>query len=85
LGINPYTTKGYDFYQNSVGNFFSVGFGNDCGGYKLNTPNDFKGCISTKVITTFRNKPPPALFFEGFGDFLSCDFKKENQLLKTYK
>jgi hypothetical protein len=58
-------------YQNSAGKFFSVGFGNDKGGYELNSPNDFKGCISPKDITTFQNNADACLVFEGFWDFLS--------------
>jgi DNA primase len=58
-------------YQNSAGNFFSVGFQNNKGGYELNSPNDFKGCISPKVITTFRDNADACLVFEGFWDFLS--------------
>jgi hypothetical protein len=58
-------------YQNSAGKFFSVGFQNDKGGYELNSPNNFKGCISPKDITTFRNAADACLVFEGFWDFLS--------------
>jgi hypothetical protein len=58
-------------YQNSAGKFFSVGFMNDKGGYELNSPNNFKGCISPKNITTFRNNADACLVFEGFWDFLS--------------
>jgi DNA primase len=58
-------------YQNSAGKFFSVGFQNDKCGYELNSPNDFKGCISPKDITTFQNNADACLVFEGFWDFLS--------------
>jgi DNA primase len=58
-------------YQNQSGQFFSVGFRNDKGGYELNSPNNFKGCISPKEITTFQNNSNVCLVFEGFWDFLS--------------
>jgi len=58
-------------YQNQSGKFFSVGFRNDRGGYELNSPPDFKSCISPKEITTFRNGSEICLTFEGFWDFLS--------------
>jgi hypothetical protein len=58
-------------YQNPSGKFFSVGFGNDNGGYELSSPNGFKSCISPKVIKTFRNDTNSCLAFEGFWDFLS--------------
>jgi DNA primase len=58
-------------YQNSAGKFFSVGFRNDKGGYELNNKPNFKGCISPKDITTFRNNSDACLVFEGFWDFLS--------------
>jgi hypothetical protein len=58
-------------YQNQSGRFFSVGFQNDKGGYELSSPPDFKGCISPKEITTFRNGSNICLAFEGFWDFLS--------------
>jgi DNA primase len=58
-------------YQNQSGRFFSVGFRNDKGGYELNSPPDFKSCISPKEITTFRNGSDTCLVFEGFWDFLS--------------
>jgi len=58
-------------YQNSAGKFFSVGFLNDKGGYELSNKPIFKGCISPKDITTFRNNTDACLVFEGFGDFLS--------------
>jgi len=58
-------------YQNQSGQFFSVGFRNDKGGYELNSPPDFKSCISPKEITTIRNNSDTCLVFEGFWDFLS--------------
>jgi DNA primase len=58
-------------YQNQVGNFFAIGFGNDKGGYELSSPPNFKSCISPKEITTIRNNQPICLVFEGFWDFLS--------------
>jgi hypothetical protein len=53
-------------YQNSAGKFFSVGFLNDKGGYELSNKPNFKGCISPKDITTFRNNADACLVFEGF-------------------
>ena len=58
-------------YQNQSRQFFSIGFRNDRGGYELNSPPDFKSCISPKEITTFRNGSEICLTFEGFWDFLS--------------
>jgi hypothetical protein len=58
-------------YQNQSGQFFSVGFRNDKGGYELNSPNNFKSCIPPKEITTFQNNSNVCLVFEGFWDFLS--------------
>jgi DNA primase len=58
-------------YQNQSGQFFSVGFRNDKDGYELNSPNNFKGCIPSKEITTFQNNSNVCLVFEGFWDFLS--------------
>ena len=58
-------------YQNQKGQFFSVGFRNDKGGYELSSLSDFKGCIPPKEITTFRNSSDTCLVFEGFWDFLS--------------
>jgi hypothetical protein len=58
-------------YQNQIGNFFALGFGNDKGGYELNSPPNFKSCISPKEITTFQNNQNICLVFEGFWDFLS--------------
>ncbi|GHT35436.1 hypothetical protein AGMMS49574_24830 [Bacteroidia bacterium] len=58
-------------YQNQSGQFFSVGFRNDKGGYELNSPPSFKSCISPKEITTFQNEKDSCLVFEGFWDFLS--------------
>ena len=51
--------------------YFSVGFENDKGGYELNSPTSFKGCISPKEITTIKNGHETCLAFEGFWDFLS--------------
>ncbi|MDR0332407.1 MAG: toprim domain-containing protein [Dysgonamonadaceae bacterium] len=58
-------------YQNQVGNYFALGFGNDKGGYELSSPPNFKSCISPKEITTIRNNQNICLVFEGFWDFLS--------------
>ncbi|GHT59536.1 DNA primase [Bacteroidia bacterium] len=58
-------------YQNQSGNHFSIGFRNDNDGYELSSPNNFKGCISPKDITTIRNNKDACLVFEGFWDFLS--------------
>jgi len=52
--------------------YFAIGFQNDKGGYELNSPPDFKGCIPPKDITTFGNGRESCLVFEGFWDFLSC-------------
>ena len=51
--------------------YFSVGFGNDNDGYELSSPNNFKGCIPPKAITTIKNRHNTCLVFEGFWDFLS--------------
>ena len=58
-------------YQNQSGQFFSIGFRNDKGGYELSSPPDFKGCIPPKEITTIRSGNDTCLVFEGFWDFLS--------------
>jgi hypothetical protein len=58
-------------YQNQSGQFFSVGFGNDKGGYELSSPPSFKGCFPPKDITTIRINNDSCLIFEGFWDFLS--------------
>ena len=58
-------------YRNSDKPYFSIGFRNDNGGYELNSPPDFKGCIPSKDITTIRNNSNRCLVFEGFWDFLS--------------
>jgi len=59
-------------YQNQSGQFFSIGFGNDKGGYELSSPTGFKGCFPPKDIKTFRNdNNDSCLVFEGFWDFLS--------------
>jgi DNA primase len=58
-------------YQNQSGQFFSVEFRNDKDGYELNSPNNFKGCIAPKEITTIQNNSDTCLVFEGFWDFLS--------------
>jgi hypothetical protein len=58
-------------YQNQSGNFFSVGFRNDKGGYELSSSPNFKSCISPKEITTIRNNRDTCLVFEGFWDFFS--------------
>ena len=58
-------------YQTGDKNYFSVGFRNDKGGYELNSPPNFKSCISPKEITTIRNNQNICLVFEGFWDFLS--------------
>ena len=58
-------------YNNRDKTYFAIGFRNDKGGYELNSPPDFKGCIPPKEITTFRNGKASCLVFEGFWDFLS--------------
>jgi DNA primase len=58
-------------YQNQSGQFFSIGFRNDRGGYELSSPLNFKSCISPKEITTIWNNRDACLVFEGFWDFLS--------------
>ncbi|GHT35873.1 DNA primase [Bacteroidia bacterium] len=58
-------------YRINDKNYFSVGFGNDKGGYELSSPPNFKSCISPKDITTIRNNKDACLVFEGFWDFLS--------------
>ena len=58
-------------YRNQSGQFFSIGFRNDKGGYELSSPPNFKGCFSPKEITTFQNGSDTCLVFEGFWDFLS--------------
>jgi hypothetical protein len=58
-------------YQTGNNNYFSLGFRNDKGGYELNSPPNFKSCISPKEITTIRNGSSICLVFEGFWDFLS--------------
>jgi hypothetical protein len=58
-------------YRNRDKGYFSIGFRNDTGGYELNSPPNFKGCISPKDITTIRSKSDTCLVFEGFWDFLS--------------
>jgi len=58
-------------YQNQSGRFFSIGFGNDKGGYELSSPTGFKGCFPPKDIKTIRNDKDSCLVFEGFWDFLS--------------
>ena len=58
-------------YQNQSGRFFSIGFGNDKGGYELSSPTGFKGCFPPKDIKTIRNNSDACLVFEGFWDFLS--------------
>jgi len=59
-------------YQNQSGQFFSIGFRNDKGGYELSSPTGFKGCFPLKDITTIGNNADACLVFEGFWDFLSC-------------
>ena len=51
--------------------YFSVGFGNDNGGFELSSPPNFKGCIPPKEITTIKTGHSTCLAFEGFWDFLS--------------
>jgi len=58
-------------YQNQSGQFFSIGFGNDKGGYELSSPTGFKGCFPPKDIKTIQNGGDVCLVFEGFWDFLS--------------
>ena len=58
------------YYTVNGKNYFSVGFGNDCGGYELSNPY-FKGSASPKGVTTIRQSKDACLVFEGFWDFLS--------------
>jgi hypothetical protein len=58
-------------YQVKDNVYFSIGFGNDSGGYELASPSNFKGCISPKDMTTVKNGHHNCLVFEGFWDFLS--------------
>jgi DNA primase len=58
-------------YQNQSGQFFSVGFRNDRGGFELSSPTGFKGCYPPKDVRTCRNGKDSCLVFEGFWDFLS--------------
>jgi hypothetical protein len=58
-------------YRNGDKDYFSIGFGNDKGGYELSSPPNFKGCFPPKEITTLRNGKESSLVFEGFWDFLS--------------
>lgn len=58
-------------YQVKDRMYFSVGFGNDNGGYELTSPPNFKACIPPKAITTINNGHNTCLVFEGFWDFLS--------------
>ncbi len=58
-------------YQIRDKNYYSIGFGNDNGGFELSSPPRFKGCIPPKEITTIKNDNPGCLVFEGFWDFLS--------------
>jgi len=58
-------------YRNQSGQFFSIGFRNDKGGYELSSPPNFKDCFPPKEITTIRNGKESCLVFEGFWDFLS--------------
>jgi len=58
-------------YLNQSGRFFSIGFGNDKGGYELSSPTGFKGCFPPKDIKTIRIDSDDCLIFEGFWDFLS--------------
>jgi hypothetical protein len=58
-------------YRNRDRDYFSIGFRNDEGGYELNSPPNFKSCISPKDITTIRSNRNTCLVFEGFWDFLS--------------
>jgi len=59
-------------YQNQSGQFFSIGFRNDRGGYELSSPTGFKGCYPPKDIKTIRDdNNDSCLVFEGFWDFLS--------------
>lgn len=51
-------------------NYFAVGFRNDAGGWELRSER-FKGCVSSKHITTIDNRSNTVVAFEGFMDFLS--------------
>jgi len=59
------------YYQVRDKMYFSLGFGNNAGGYELSSPPNFKACIPPKAITTIKNGHHTCLAFEGFWDFLS--------------
>ena len=69
-------------YQNQSGRFFSIGFGNNRGGYELSGPTGFKGCFPPKDIKTIRNNSDACLVFEGFWDFLSYLVIKKVEKMK---
>lgn len=59
--------------------FFAIGFKNDLGGFETRN-KFFKGCLSTKAITTIKNSSNTLNLFEGFIDFLSyLMLKPENE------
>ncbi|KJF45491.1 CHC2 zinc finger domain-containing protein [Draconibacterium sediminis] len=58
-------------YQNRDRMYYSIGFGNDSGGYELSSPSRFKGCVPPKEISTVKNASYVCLAFEGFWDFLA--------------
>ncbi len=59
-------------YLNNGKRYFSLGFGNDKGGFELRNEY-FKGCTTPKGITTFEVSESKGVYlFEGFFDFLSA-------------
>jgi hypothetical protein len=65
------------YYGQKDKHFFGIGFPNDLGGYEVRSEY-FKGCISSKWITTFKFNSNNCYVFEGFFDFLSWnELKKE--------
>jgi CHC2 zinc finger/Toprim-like len=59
-------------YSNNGKHYFSLGFGNDKGGFELRNEY-FKGCTTPKGITTFEVSESKGVYlFEGFFDFLSA-------------
>lgn len=68
-----YSTKTAD---GKGGNFFSVGFPNDSGGFELRNKY-FKNCSSKDITTITGASPKPLSVFEGFFSYLSaCEFYK---------
>lgn len=60
------------YYEQKNKNYFGLAFENDCGGFEVRNAY-FKGCISSKNITTIKGMDSSKLsVFEGFMDFLSA-------------